>query len=224
MNQLTPDLRELSVASCWATIGLRGDKSCPQLTVYAHCRNCPAYADIAATLLDRPTIDEIWDYQSDSQADDPAIGKTNDRSALIFRLGNEWLGLEMRVLDEVIELRHVHRLPHRSNPVLLGLVNVRGELVVCVSLDQLLGIEAENPEEGRSQRLLILRSASGLLAVPVDEVQHTHSFQTTDLIAPPATISRSAGSYTTDLLHWRGRNVAIIDDSRMIEAFERCLH
>lgn len=224
MNQFTPNLHASSVDNCWTSIGLRGDKSCPKLVEYAHCRNCPTYSDIAATLLDRPAIEEIRDAEISLQFDDSTVGKSNDRSALIFRLGKEWLGIEMQMLDEVVELRDVHRLPHRPNPVLLGLVNVRGELVVCVSLDQLLQIEAESPVESPSRRLMILRSASGRLAVPVDEVQHTHSYQADDLKSPPATISHSAGNYTTNLLHWRGRTVAIIDGSRMIEAFEGCLH
>ena len=37
--------------------------------------------------------------------------------------------------------RPVHRIPHRSNDVLIGLVNLRGQLQLCVSLHGLLGVE-----------------------------------------------------------------------------------
>ena len=36
----------------------------------------------------------------------------------------------------------MHRIPHRTNDVLIGLVNLRGQLQLCVSLHGLLGVDA----------------------------------------------------------------------------------
>ncbi|WP_445633698.1 hypothetical protein [Nostoc sp. DSM 114161] len=32
------------IESCWNVIGIEGDRSCPQLSIHAHCRNCPVYS------------------------------------------------------------------------------------------------------------------------------------------------------------------------------------
>ena len=37
--------------------------------------------------------------------------------------------------------RPVHRIPHRSNDILIGLVNLRGQLQLCISLHGLLGVD-----------------------------------------------------------------------------------
>src|SRR2546422_1979826 len=39
-----------------------------------------------------------------------------------------------RSIAEVAERRVIHSLPHRRTGIVLGVVNVRGELLVCVSL------------------------------------------------------------------------------------------
>ena len=47
--------------------------------------------------------------------------------------------------------RLIHSLPHRRQGIVLGLVNVRGELLICVSLARLLGIvpDPHPPSRGR---------------------------------------------------------------------------
>ena len=65
----------------------------------------------------------------------------------IFRLGREWLALPTHVCQEMAEMRPIHTLPHRSGPVLLGLVNIRGSIRLCVSLRELLGLEPRRRQQ-----------------------------------------------------------------------------
>lgn len=221
MEHRTSDMPEEKARNCWASIGVRGDKSCAALVEYAHCRNCPTYSEIAATLLDRPTIPRSDDDEAIYHGSVP-IGRAKDQSALVVRLGSEWMGIAIQALDEVVEMRPIHHLPHQASPVVMGVANIHGELVLCLSLDRLLGIDAD-AGVGKTRRLLVLRSPSGRLAVPVDEVQHTHSYEAADIIDPPAIIGRFGKSFTTGLLRWRDRTIARIDEQRVIEALERCL-
>ena len=61
-------------------------------------------------------------------------------SVLIFRLGEEWLAFRTHTVAEVTLPRPVHRIPHRSNAVLSGMVNLQGQVQLCVSLHGLLGV------------------------------------------------------------------------------------
>lgn len=225
MRALDPaGMRDAQVHACWNDIGVRGDKSCVALAEHAHCRNCPTYSAGAATLLDRaPAADSRGDWTA-HYAEARQVERPKDLSCVVFRLGSEWFGIATGVLDEVIELRAVHRLPHRQSPVVLGLANVRGELVVCVALDRLLGIAADAPAaDHKARRLLVLRSPAGRLAIPVDEVQHAHRYHSGEMLPPPATVARSASSYTVGLLPWRDRTVARLDEARLLAAFDRSL-
>ena len=61
------------------------------------------------------------------------------------------------VIAEVAERRVIHSLPHRRTGIVLGVVNVRGELLVCVSLAQLLGVEHKPEESAPRERRQALR-------------------------------------------------------------------
>src|SRR3977135_3594395 len=60
------------------------------------------------------------------------------RSALVFRVGREWLAISTSVLQEVTDLPQGQRLPHRRGGILNGLVCVRGELLLSIALDVVL--------------------------------------------------------------------------------------
>ncbi len=212
---------DAEIFDCWNRIGVRGDKSCPELQRHSHCRNCPSYSAAAATLLDRDLVGPPPAATTSHSADTTPAGAGGTESAVIFRVGAEWFALSTLLLDEIVSLRAVHSLPHRRNPALLGLANVRGELVACVSIARLLVGEAAAPQP--QGRLIVVRHASGRLAFPVDEVQHTHRYRPDELRPVPATVAKSASAFTRNLLLWRDRTVGCLDERLVLEALNRSL-
>ncbi|SAK75290.1 chemotaxis protein CheW [Caballeronia hypogeia] len=146
MNARTPAtldaLRETVIDDCWNRIGMRGDASCPKLERHVHCRNCPVHDQAASRVLDRVEARTSIE-QTGAALAGVARGdaETDTPSCLVFRVGGEWLGLPTAVCTQVAQLRPVHSLPHRRNRAVLGVVNVRGRLLVCASLARLFGIE-----------------------------------------------------------------------------------
>ncbi|MCI0658189.1 MAG: chemotaxis protein CheW, partial [Acidobacteria bacterium] len=137
-----PALPVNAPADCWNRIGVRGDHSCPELLKVVHCHNCPVFAAAGRRFLDAPSPTgylEEWTERLISPIEETA---TDLQSVLIFRLGEEWLALRVQVLLEVTIPRPVHRIPHRTE-LLAGLVNIRGELYLCVRLVDVLGIRSE---------------------------------------------------------------------------------
>ena len=223
----------LVIDDCWNQIGVYGDGSCPILPAHVHCRNCPVYAAAAVRMLDRER-GEIGREEELQQATRLFAGAHRDeakqrRSAFVFRIGSEWLALLTSVLDEVADLRNIHSLPHRRSGVVLGLANVRGELLVCVSLAQLLGIEsraeAKPSRDPRvtHRRLLVVRNHGHRLAFPVDEVHGTERFNDADLRPAPTTVAKAAASYTRALLHWRDFSVGLLDQELLFHSLNRNL-
>src|SRR4051812_23902093 len=131
-----------AINDCWNKIGVRGDSSCAKLKRYGHCRNCPTFASAALTLLDRDLpagYAAEWESYVSQKRD--SVKRGERQSAILFRLAMEWFALPTNTVDEVGELRGMHSLPHRRGGMLLGLVNVQGEVIVCVSLARMLGLE-----------------------------------------------------------------------------------
>ena len=212
---------ELDIDNCWKRIGIEGDKSCPELARYSHCRNCPAFSLAAAALLDRELPGEAAASIAGKFGGAVAAEDVDTESVMIFRVGGEWFALATLALDEIIELRPIHSLPHRRNSGLLGLVNVRGELVICISIAGLLvGAAAGLSAEGR---LIVARHASGRLAFPVDEVLHTHHFSPDELQPLPTTVARSPSSFTRGLLSCASKVVGVLDERALFDALNQSL-
>ena len=99
------------------------------------------YSAGAAELLD---ADAPAGYLADWTSHFAAAGsrpRTSRRGrSSSFASASEWLALPTSVVIEVANLLPIHSLPHRPNGVVLGLASVRGELLVCVSLGQVVGV------------------------------------------------------------------------------------
>jgi len=216
----------LGIRACWNEIGVQGNSTCPELPRVVHCRNCPTYSAAALQSLDRPVLPQSRLEWTEHYAQTKRLIASATASALVFRIGAEWLALPTQAFQEVAEHRPVHSLPHRRRGIVLGLVNIRGELLVCVSLGSLLGLEeatSEHPQRQVYDRLLVANWHGNRLAFPADEVSGVHRFQMSDLKEPPATLAKSCQSYAQALLPWQGRTVGFLDAEHLFSSLDRSL-
>lgn len=212
-----------AIDDCWNRIGIHGDRSCPLLPEHIHCRNCPVYSAAATRLLDRYSLgQEHGQYL-------PSVELERDiktRSILVFRLGEEWLGLATRSLSEVAPLQAIHSLPHQRSRALLGVANVRGALVACISLVEVLGLDG-NPAAAASTRttprMLILAANGGPVVVPVDEVDGIHAMDERELDSASASGTHAGGRFTLGVLQWKDRSLRLLDEEQLLSAVHRSL-
>ena len=212
---------------CWNQIGVFGDGTCPELAKAIHCRNCPVYAAGGRSLLERePPADYLREW---TQA--LAEAKDEDRaedtlSVLIFRLGREWLALPTHVCQEVAEMRPIHILPHRSGPVLLGLVNIRGQIRLCVSLRELLGVEPGD-DSGRTMNhknprcLVVIAGDSDHWVLLVDELHGIQRVHLSAIRDAPVTVAKAAPRLTKSVIDWRDTGVGYLDDGLLFLALRK---
>jgi chemotaxis signal transduction protein len=216
-----PDAPGTAMDDCWNRIGIRGDQSCPLLQEHVHCRHCGVYAASARQLLDRIVPDLEHDLPVDAPAATQAVALAPP--ALVFRLGSEWLALPSSGLIEVAVTRPVHTLPRRAGNV-LGLCNVRGRLLICISLAHLLGLPSAAPDAGprkATARLLILAGPTRPVVLPVDEVEGIESFPLAEIGPVPATVT--GAQFASGVVRHRDRAVGVLDHARLLRAIERSL-
>jgi chemotaxis-related protein WspD len=226
----TPDHGE----GCWHRIGVSGDRSCPELSTFVHCRNCPAFTAAARSFFDRAAPEgylaewSTWltEYGSDGPGprgegrgdddEDDALAQREGVSILIFRLGAESLAFRTRAVAEVTTPRPVHRVPHRSGRILAGLVNLQGQAQLCVSLHGLLGIDVPGPPP----RLVVLRDRrrAETWAFGADEVAGIQRIRRTQWGPVPSTLVNPAVGFSQAVLSWNGRSVGLLDEQRVFAA------
>jgi len=221
-----PDDRELALHDCWNQIGVSGNQTCRELPRHIHCHNCPVYSAAAARLLDQPLRAEDRRAWTELYAHEKRLSAPAKTSALLFRLGAEWLALPTSAFQEIAEHRVLHSLPHRRLGIVLGLVNVRGELLLCASLARLLGLEPAPPAKRLRtsfDRLLVADWEGQRFTFPVDEVHGVHRFHQADLREPPATVARSSLACARGVFPWRNLAVGMLDADAVFAALNRNL-
>jgi len=129
-------MNEDTLSDCWNKIGGWGDQTprCERQKDLTHCHNCNIYSQAGSKLLSRPAEEDYlneWKKNISTPRKDKNI---HLKAALVFRMGDEWFALASRFVKEITHCDKHHTLPHRKNHVLRGLVNVRGEVLLNVSL------------------------------------------------------------------------------------------
>jgi chemotaxis-related protein WspD len=213
---------------CWNKIGVWGDGGCPELERHVHCRNCPVYSAAAAQLLDAEMPPGYLDEWTQHLSREKPRQSIETNSVVIFRIGMEWLALPTSVFSEIAPLKAIHSLPHQRNGVVLGIVNIRGELLVCVSLGEALGLAKVTDEEAgktvtAQRRLLVVKREGSRLVFPADEIHGIHRFSNDDVRPVPATVSRATATYTRGMLLWKDKSVGCLDDQLLFYTLNRGL-
>jgi chemotaxis-related protein WspD len=208
------------IVGCWKAIGIYGDASCVELVQHIHCRNCPVYASAAAQLLNVEVPGRYTQEWTQHIAADKPAPPVETLSVVIFRVDAEWLALPSAIFKEIAGDRLIHSLPHRRNGALLGMVNIRGELLVCTSLQYILGVDAVTAA-GNVRRMLVIQQNNDRTVCPVDEVHGIERFQLQDLKQVPATLAAASVTYTKGVLSWRRRSVGLLDADLLFHALNR---
>ena len=213
---------------CWNKIGVWGNRECGELKRVIHCCHCIVYSSAAAQLLGGelpPGYLEDWTRHF---ATEPKVESQRMETALIFRIGAEWLALSVTNLQEIAESRPTHSVPQARSNILIGLANIRGELLVCVALDRLLGFEKTGSEKSNSKRVtnrrLVVAGREGSRFVfPVDEVHGILRFSPNELKAVPSTVAKEQTAYMRGILLWQNKTVGCLDDQPLYDILDRSL-
>jgi chemotaxis-related protein WspD len=211
---------------CWQRIGIFGDSTCPELSTVIHCRNCPVYSLAAHRLLDRPVPAEYRREWTAHFAEKEKLGAPAKASAVLFRIGNEWLAFPTEAFQEVAEQRQVHSLPHKRESIVRGLVNIRGELLICLSLGRLLGIEDRALDAEAlpvCERFMAIAWDGSRFVFPVSEVHGVERFHLEALREPPAALARSSARHAQGIFIWRENAVGLLDPGAIFASCHRSL-
>lgn len=217
------------INDCWNKIGVWGDRSCPELKAAIHCRNCPVYSAAGRNLLERAAPTDYLNEWTNLLAGEEANTRFTSKdtiSVVIFRLRGEWLALPTSLFKEVTEPCIIHTLPHRSNHILMGIVNIRGEIQMCISLEGLLGIDTaddskRNLNQVAHKRMAVVEKEGNLWVFSIDELFGVHRVHSDQFRNVPATISKVKDTFTKAIVNWQGKGVSYLDDELLFYTLNR---
>lgn len=215
------------IDDCWNRIGdrARQDVRCEQLRKVGLCRNCPIFIDAGRRLLDRPLSDEYRQQLNERYGSPPPSPKIHSGKSFIFRAGNEWLGINSSLIQEVVDMAPIHSIPHKSSRIFRGIVNIRGRLELCVSIGGVLRLEPGSKKYGYTspERLIVVVKADQSVVFPVSEVLGQVQYDEEDIKPVPVTISGSKAVYTKGILTMDSKDIGLLDDDLLFRILTRNL-
>jgi chemotaxis-related protein WspD len=226
------------IERCWAHIGIQGDRSCEKLPQHLHCRNCAVYRAQGRQIFDRvPThtfapVDDTAFYQADQ-------GETVEENCLLFALGRQLTALPMRAIADVSKALPCTRIPHRSRGALEGLVNMQGQLQLCISLIEVLGLGNRasifDQVDLAQSRMVMLRGADdqsivfrATRVVGVERLQYRDQPQTSVSDASgadrPISFSAIIQNCMRAMLVWQNQDVILLNPVALERALTGALY
>ncbi|MGA0173388.1 MAG: chemotaxis protein CheW [Phycisphaerales bacterium] len=193
-----------------------------------------ASQDATRRLLERPLGPEELAAQTREVArvlEEDACERT---SILVVECGGERIGLPGSLVRRVSGPSPVHRVPHRTNAVLKGIVNLGGQLSLVGDLVALLELPkaatATGPGPGRDRRMLLIGETPEQWVVEVDRVLGVLRIESTRLESPPVTIRAARDHHSEHLVDLRegeaaggpGR-IAVLGSDKLLAGLRRSL-
>ncbi len=129
---------------------------------------------------------------------------------LMFRIGGERFGVELAVVDEVIDLPVIHHIPEMP-PAMLGVVTVRGSLTPVYSPHDALGLPLSLRDA-----VLIFRRKGVRVGILIDDVDDAATVDLGELRETPG--AEQADSVVLGVLRHAGAIVGLVEADALIAA------
>jgi len=204
-----------TIHDCWNKIGVwrTNDEICPTLSNVIHCRNCKTYVDSGLSLLN---ISYSNDYCSNNTKiyKQKAESKTNEKvSVIIFRSQKNWFALKTSIFTEIDNNKTVHSIPHNKNHFIKGLVNIRGELELCISLSSLISQTHKHTDSPTNKvKLIIIKLDSGKYAFKPEEILGVHSINNNEIKSAANIITGDRDHLVSGSFDFNEKHIGLIDE------------
>ncbi len=142
------------------------------------------------------------------------IGDKDSKIYVIFRLGCEEYGLDIRRVQSIVEYEEPTPVPRCPESV-LGVINLRGRVIPIIDLATRLGREPF--VRGAGSRFLVVEGDAGVLGLAVDAAHEVTPIELDSIQpTPEAVVSGGNGEIFEGVAHKDGALVILIDLDRAL--------
>lgn len=136
------------------------------------------------------------------------------RQLCTFRLADQLLGIEVTEVQEVLRPQALTPVP-LSPPEVLGLMNLRGQIVTAIDLRRRLGMPDRPADE--EPMSVVVRTADGVLSLLVDSIGDVVEVSEDDFETPPENLEGIAGDLLSGVYKLPGALLGVLDTARAVD-------
>lgn len=144
------------------------------------------------------------------QVDEQRVG------VLLFALGEEWYGVRVSQVREIYNEYVVTPVPCVPDYI-MGVVNIRGEIVSVTDLRAMMGLGKTGAAVSEEQPpLIVIADETVCTALVVDGIGDIAEIAADSIEPPLAILDRAQSDYVTGTFYVAGRLVALVNLSRVL--------
>ena len=132
-----------------------------------------------------------------------------------FFLKDQFFGVPVQKVQEVIRYQQMTRVP-LVPPVISGLINLRGQIVMAVDLRQRFGMEPR-PDSDLPMNVVV-RTDDGAVSFLVDEIGDVLEVEDESFERPPATLQGQARDLVRGVYKLQDRLLLVLDTELAVSA------
>ena len=131
-----------------------------------------------------------------------------------FHLGDEEFGVDIMQVQEIIRMQEVTRIPQAPHFV-KGVINIRGKIIVVVSLDKCLGLNSKETDE--HSRIIVVEVGGSVVGMVVDSVSEILSIPESSIEpAPDIIASKINADYLKGVGKLENRLLILLDLEKIL--------
>jgi len=131
-----------------------------------------------------------------------------------FYVGEALCGMDILKVQEINKLIEMTRVPQAPEYV-LGILNLRGEIVTIIDLGKKLGLKST--ELNHKTRNIIVNSNGEHIGLMVEQISDVIQVEWEKVEPPPANISDVQGKYFTGVFKTADRLIGILDVEKVLK-------
>jgi purine-binding chemotaxis protein CheW len=130
-----------------------------------------------------------------------------------FYLGNQYFGLDVLKVQEIIRYQEMTRVP-LAHPVVRGLINLRGQIVTAIDLRRRLDLA--DRVDGQLPVNVVVQTDEGAVSLLVDEIGDVLEVSDRQFERPPETLRGTARDLIRGAYKLPDRLLLILDIERTV--------
>lgn len=140
-----------------------------------------------------------------------------EKQLVVFDLGKEHYGMDILAVDGIIKMQEITSVP-LSLKFVVGVTNLRGEVLPIIDLRKRLGLEEH--EETNDTRIIVVNLDSKKIGMIVDEVSEVLTISDEDIDPTPPIINTVNTSFITGIAKVDKRLITLLDLRKVLSSEE----
>ncbi|MBI4823211.1 MAG: chemotaxis protein CheW [Nitrospirae bacterium] len=138
---------------------------------------------------------------------------------IVFGLGEEDFGIDIKNVVEILKYQKVRGLPNLPD-FISGIITVRGDVIALIDMRKRFGIRFS---QSKNERIILIRAEGEKVGLVVDAVREIASFSNEEMTLPPAIFKGLKTEYLEGIAKKKGSVVILLSIESLLSAEEKII-